>query len=93
MSNRNNIRKGAKNVENYLEYCKELNSFLDSRENNSNSNRHGKQINNLKQIKNDIETIDLMYDFFDEMNGEINKYEKKNLEIEKKIKKIEKEKL
>ena len=91
MSNRNNIRKGAKNVENYLDYCKELNSFLDSRENNS--NRHSRQINNLEQIKNDIETIDLMYDFFDEMNGEINKYEKKNLEIEKKIKKIEKENL
>jgi hypothetical protein len=88
MSNRNNIRNGAKNVETYLEYCKELNSFLDSRENNS--NRHGRQINNLEQIKNDIETIDLMYDFFDEMNAEINKYEKKNLEIEKKIERIEK---
>ena len=88
MSNRNNIRNGAKNVETYLEYCKELNSFLDSRENNS--NRHGRQINNLDQIKNDIETIDLMYDFFDEMNAEINKYEKKNLEIEKKIERIEK---
>ena len=88
MSNRNNIRNGAKNVETYLEYCKELNSFLDSRENNS--NRHGRQINNLEQIKNDIETIDLMYDFFDEMNAEINKYEKKNLEIEKKIERIKK---
>lgn len=90
MTNKNNIKKGARNVENYLEYCKELNGFLEL---NSNKNKHSKQINNLEVIKNNIETIDLMYDFFDEMNGEISKYEKKNLEIEKKIKKIEKEKL
>ena len=91
MTKKNNIRKGAKNVENYLEYCQELNSFLDL--NLNNKNRHNKQINNLDVIKNNIETIDLMYDFFDEMTGELNKSEKKNLEIEKKIKKIEKEKL
>ena len=91
MTKKNNIRKGAKNVENYLEYCQELNSFLDL--NLNNKNRHNKQINNLEVIKDNIETIDLMYDFFDEMTGELNKSEKKNLEIEKKIKKIEKEKL
>ena len=91
MTKKNNIRKGEKNVENYLEYCQELNSFLDL--NLNNKNRHNKQINNLDVIKNNIETIDLMYDFFDEMTGELNKSEKKNLEIEKKIKKIEKEKL
>ena len=91
MSNRTNIKKGAQNVEKYLEYCKELNIFLDSRDNNS--NRHGNQLNNLEQIKKDIENIDLMYDFFDEVKGEISKYEKKNLDIERKIKNLEKENL
>ena len=89
MSNTNKIKKGAKNVENYIEYCNELSNFIDTRDRNS--NRHRNQIDKLEQIKNDIDTVDEMYDFFDKITGTINKYEKKNLKIEEKIKKIEKE--
>ena len=81
-----NIRKGAKNVVDYLEYCNQLKELVDSRKNNS--NMHRKQINNLDEIRQDLDVIDLAYDFFDEMNGEVNNYEKKNMEIEKKINKL-----
>ena len=83
---KNNIRKGAKNIADYLDYCNELKELVESRQNNS--NKHRKQINNLEEIRKDLDVIDLAYDFFDEMNGEVNKYEKKNIEIEKKINKL-----
>ena len=83
---KNNIRKGAQNIADYLDYCNELKELVESRQNNS--NKHRKQINNLEEIRKDLDVIDLAYDFFDEMNGEVNKYEKKNIEIEKKINKL-----
>ena len=84
--NKNNIKKGAENIVDYLNYCNQLQEIVDSR--NNNSNIHKKQINNLNEIKRDLDFIDLAYDFFDEMNGEVNKFEKKNQEIEKKINKL-----
>lgn len=84
--NKNNIKKGAENIVDYLNYCNQLQEIVDSR--NNNSNIHRKQINNLNEIKRDLDFIDLAYDFFDEMNGEVNKFEKKNQEIEKKINKL-----
>ncbi len=81
-----NIKKGAENIVDYLNYCNQLQEIVDSR--NNNSNIHRKQINNLNEIKRDLDFIDLAYDFFDEMNGEVSKFEKKNQEIEKKINKL-----
>jgi hypothetical protein len=83
--NKNNIKKGAENIVDYLNYCNQLQEIVESR---NNSNIHRKQINNLNEIKRDLDFIDLAYDFFDEMNGEVNKFEKKNKEIEKKINKL-----
>ena len=47
-----NIRKGAKNVVDYLDYCNQLKELVDSRKNNSNV--HRKQINNLDEINKPI---------------------------------------
>ena len=91
MDNSKNLINGKiNNLNNYLQYCESLKHILEGAplNNHVTKKRHLKE---LEEAQHNLYDVDSFEVFFQEINDEIIKFNKKNLDIEREIKKIEKE--
>ena len=81
------LKSKINNLDNYLQYCESLKNILEDAPFDNIKTRK-KHIKELQGVQNDLETVDLHIDFFDEMVGIVSELDSENKKIEKKIKKL-----
>ena len=82
--NSEKIQGKINNLSNYLQYCESLKHILETSPIDDFEVKK-KHIKEVQATHNNLETVDLHIDFFDEMNGVVNDYETKNMAIKQKI--------